>query len=92
MLIDDVTGAFASEPIKFGGGPGLFEVTSVANNQLVILERLGGDGVTWVTVGDLGELTGNGVINFDLDKCILRLNQESGTSVFGDIRNRRVSL
>jgi len=91
MLIDNETGVFQSRRMDWNGGPGLFHVTSTLNNQVVALERLGGNDATWVPVGDLGVLTGNGIVNFDLDKCILRLDQASGTNVFGDITTRRFS-
>lgn len=91
MLIDNETGAFTSKPMNWPGGPGSFHTTSVANDQVVALERLGDNGLTWVIVGDLGLLTGNGIVNFDLGKSTLRLDQASGTQVFADITTRRIS-
>ena len=92
MLIDNESGAFVSGGVAYQGGPGLFESTSAGGDQVVDLERLGGDGVTWVSVGELVPLTGNGVLDFDLDKCIIRANMASGTAVFADIKTRRVSM
>lgn len=92
MLIDNESGAFASGGVNWPGGPGLFESTSAGDDQVVDLERLGGDDVTWVSIGDLVPLTGNGVVDFDLDKCVLRANMASGTAVFADVKTRRVSL
>ena len=91
MLIDNVSGAFDSRGIDYTGGPGLFESTSTADDQVVTLQRLGGDDVTWVDVGDLATIIGNGVVNFNLDKSQIRLSQASGTNVFGDIKTRRIS-
>ena len=91
MLIDNETGAFNSAPMQWPAGPGLFHTTSVLDDQVVTLVRLGGNGVTWVPVGADAQITGNGVLNFDLDRCTLRLNMASGTNVFGDITTRRYS-
>lgn len=91
MQIDNETGAFTGTPIQWPAGPGLFHSTSVLDDQVVKVERLGGDGVTWVDVGASATITGNGVLNFDLDRCTLRLNMGSGTSVFADITTRRFS-
>lgn len=89
MLIDGETGAFISKQINYPGGPGLVEITAAADDPTVALERLGGNGLTWVVI----ELTtiSNTVINIDLDKCILRLDQAAGTNVFADIKTRRIS-
>ena len=87
MLIENESGAFQSGAVKWTGGPALFESTSVLGDQVVGIERLGGDGVTWVSIGELMPLTGNGVLNFDLDKgCVIRANQISGTLVFADVK------
>ena len=92
MLIDNETGAFVSKEVQWPGGPGLFESTSVANGQVVTIERLGGDGATWVPIGDLMPLTGNGVVNFDLDRCTIRADMASGTLVFADVKTRIKSM
>ena len=91
MQIDNESGVFQGTPIQWPGGPGTFHSTSVFNDQVVALERLGGNGVTWVPVGDLAIITGNGVVDFGLDRCTLRLDMASGTDVFADITTRRYS-
>ena len=91
MQIDNESGAFIARQIQWPGGPGTFHSTSAGNNQVVTLERLGGDNITWVPVGDLAEATGNSVVDFGLDRCTLRLNMASGNSVFADITTRRYS-
>ncbi len=90
MLIDGETGAFISRQIDYPGGPGLVEIAAAADDPVVALERLGGNDLTWVII----EFTNgdNAVINFTLDKCILRLGQTSGTNVFADIKTRRISV
>ena len=91
MQIENESGAFQGKPVDWPGGPGIFESTSVANDQVVALERLGGNGLTWVPVGDNGIATGNSVVAFTLDKSIVRLDMASGTSVYADIKTRRFS-
>jgi len=57
------------QPLAWPGGPGLFDVT---NGAPAVLERLSGDGATWISVGSLASITGNGIIGFDLDKSTIR--------------------
>ena len=92
MLLDNISGAFDSRGVEWPGGPGLAEATSVLNNQIVELQRLGGDGVTWVAVSEDVKFSGNAIGNFDVDRgAMLRLSQASGTNVFGDISTTRIS-
>ena len=91
MQIENGSGVLQGSPIEWSAGPGLFHSTSAGDAQVVTLERLGGDGITWIDVGDNAVLTGNGVVIFDLDRCIIRLAMASGTNVFADITTRKYS-
>ena len=91
MQIENGSGALTGTPIEWPGGPGIFESTSVANDQVVALERLGGNGLTWVPVGDNAIQTGNAVVAFTLDRSMIRLDMASGTSVYADVKTRRFS-
>ena len=93
MLIQNETGAFQSKQVAWPGGPGIFHSTSPINDQVVALERLGGNGLTWVPLGDLAIITGNGMVNFDVEKgAILRADMASGTGVYADIETRIKSM
>ena len=93
MLIENETGAFQSKQVAWPGGPGIFHSTSVTGDQVVTLEKLGGNGVTWVPLGDIAMLTGNGMVNFNLEKgAILRADRASGTAVFADVETRIKSM
>lgn len=89
MLIDNGSGILKSGTVEWPGGPGIFESTSVADDQVVRLMRLGGDGITFIPVG--ADAVGNAVVEFSLDKAPIRLDMDSGTDVYADVSTRRYS-
>ena len=91
MLINDESGAFISRAIDWPGGPGLIESASGPNDQVLELQRLGPDGVSWSAVAEEVKLVGNAVGNFNLDKSRIRIDMTSGVNVFADVKTRRIS-
>ena len=79
-VFDGVTTNSSSDSVDWPGGVGQMVVEGTWGGGTVKLQMSPDDGTTWVAIGGDASITADGVVNFDLNACDLRLNLSGSTA------------
>ena len=79
-VFDGVSANGNSTALNWPGGVGQMVVEGTWGGGTVKLQVSPDDGTTWVAVGGDSTITADGVVNFDLNSCDIRLNLSGATA------------